>query len=349
MKGKPIFKTINREEFLADLGKVTDADIARKYGLFYRTVMVYRKKYGIGTFANERIPSFEELNENIKKYPNTELVRIYGVGLHTISKWRGIRGLANVWQKNVVNKERFIKDAKIMRLKELMGKYCISRTTCGYWKKKYGLTTGKAENRKITWGVDGDGCWICTSHKLNDKGYPQCKQEKLVAKRMWIEKNGPWPEGKSCVHICDNKLCINPDHVISGTMVDNQAGMAERNRSPWGDRCGARKLNSDEAKEIYALKNSGISQYVVGKKYGVNGTTIWAIWTDKTWWRDNQGMENFPVLLTKKIVGKKLTLREVESVRSMKGKLSLRKTAKLYKISHRMVFKIWNNMSWVAS
>jgi DNA invertase Pin-like site-specific DNA recombinase len=168
----------------------------------------------------------------------------------------------------------------------------------------------------------------------------------MIARRMWIKKNGVWPEGKICTHVCDNKLCINPEHIIPGTMSDNQAGMAERDRSPWGDRCGARILSSKEAKEIYALKNSGLSQRVVGERYGVGGTAVRNIWNDINWWRDNQGMENFPVLLTKKLVGKKLTLREVESIRSMKGKLSSTETARMYKISQRMVIKIWNNISW---
>lgn len=348
MKGKPLFDTINKEEFLADLGRMTDADVARKYKIFYKTVMVYRNKYGIKTFANERMPIKEEFAREVEIFPNTELAKKYGVGLRQISKWRKKLGVSNVWKCQLINKKQFKVDCKIIRWKQLCKKYGASWSVIKRWKKNMGLTTGKAEDRTITWSVDGNSCWVCTSHKLDDKGYPQCKGERLVAIRMWKNKNGEWPIDVVCTHSCDNKLCINPNHIIPSTMGNNQAEMAERNRSPWGNRCGARKLNSQEAKEIYALKNSGLSQRAVGKRYGISGSAVCAIWNDITWWRDNQGMVNFPVLLTKKIVGKKLTLREVESIRSMQGKLSSVNTAKVYRISQRMVMKIWKNLSWVG-
>jgi hypothetical protein len=248
-----------------------------------------------------------------------------------------------------VDEVEFTKDCQIMRGKELCKKYGISWTKAKDLKKRLGLTDGKTHDRKITYEIDGDGCWICTSHKTNDHGYPQgnCKKgRKSIAKVMWSEKNGIWPEGKSCIHSCDNRLCINPEHVYPGIRKENSEDMYNKNRSCWGFRSGARKLTPVQAKEIYGLKDSGLSERKVGDLYNINGATVHYLWRGVTWWRDVEGVNNFEVPLNMTLVGEKLKLREVQSILSLKGKLSERKVAKIYRISNIMVHKIWSGKSW---
>jgi hypothetical protein len=251
--------------------------------------------------------------------------------------------------KIYVTEIEFAKDSQILRWQELCDKYGISWTTAKSLKKRLGLTTGKKEDRKIVYEVDGDGCWICTSHKTNTHGYPQGnanKGRRSIAKVMWCEKNGIWPDGAVMVHSCDNRLCINPEHISPGTRKINSGDMADKDRSCWGWRNGIRKLTPKQAQEIFGLKTSGLSQRKVGELYSVNGATVWYIWNGLTWWRDNSGVENFKVPLNKTLVGKKLKLREVESIMSLKGKVSMRRAAKIYRVSHETINKIWNHKSW---
>jgi uncharacterized protein YjcR len=323
-------------------GGASNRKIADQFGVSESAVGKWRRKRGLPDVI-VKMPSKEALMRLVEKYPNIEIAKIYGVGLRTISKWRKRLGLANVWPKDIVDWGEFDKDSVQMRWREVCEKYGISLSVMQLWKQQRGLTNGKMNDRVVTWVEDGNGCWICTSHAKDDMGYPGNRGD--IAKKVWVEKNGVWPEDKVVMHDCDNKLCVNPSHVRPGTIAENQREMAERDRSPWGERNGVRKLTANQAREIYALKGSGTMKSVA-EKFGVSEANVWYIWNGKTWVRDIQGMENFPVKLTEVLAGKKLTWSEVKSIRSMKGRMSARSVAKVYRITHPMVMKIWRNESW---
>lgn len=65
---------------------------------------------------------------------------------------------------------------------------------------------------------------------LNTDGYPHMfgnvKVHRLVHKLSYKENI----DGKVIRHTCDNIRCLNPEHLISGTPVDNVKDMDERGR-----------------------------------------------------------------------------------------------------------------------
>lgn len=42
--------------------------------------------------------------------------------------------------------------------------------------------------------------------------------------------HGPVPEGMVLLHECDNKICVNPNHVRPGTQLENIADMDRKGR-----------------------------------------------------------------------------------------------------------------------
>lgn len=77
--------------------------------------------------------------------------------------------------------------------------------------------------------VTPSGCWEFTGCK-NPLGYGMiCVREgdigksyKVRAHRASYEKvKGPIPEGYHVHHVCENKSCINPDHLIALTPQDH--------------------------------------------------------------------------------------------------------------------------------
>lgn len=53
----------------------------------------------------------------------------------------------------------------------------------------------------------------------------------LLAHRLvWMQDNGPIPDGMYVCHTCDQPLCINIDHLFLGSPSDNAQDMAAKRR-----------------------------------------------------------------------------------------------------------------------
>lgn len=51
---------------------------------------------------------------------------------------------------------------------------------------------------------------------------------------------------KECVrHLCDNKLCVNPQHIVTGTHKENRQDSVKNGTQPVNIRNGAAKLNDE--------------------------------------------------------------------------------------------------------
>lgn len=80
---------------------------------------------------------------------------------------------------------------------------------------------------------------------INTKGYGQLaiKQEHrgpwkmCMAHRLaWALHNGADPGGKVVMHTCDNRRCVNPEHLVLGTVADNNRDMRIKGRADsWGN------------------------------------------------------------------------------------------------------------------
>jgi hypothetical protein len=119
------------------------------------------------------------------------------------------------------DKKKFKLDCNRLRIHELAKKYKVTTSRISYWRNRFGWSTGKRELRSVLFQEQSDGCWKCTSHKKGSKGYPRGRAGQLIVKRNWIEKNGVWSSNKIVRHLCAHKWCVNPDHVVPGTQLEN--------------------------------------------------------------------------------------------------------------------------------
>jgi DNA-directed RNA polymerase specialized sigma subunit len=79
------------------------------------------------------------------------------------------------------------------------------------------------------------------------------------------------PKGMVVMHICDNKLCVNPDHLRIGTVADNNKDKALKGRSTSGQKNPKAKLTEQEAREVFEAE--GI-QREIANKYKVSQQTV---------------------------------------------------------------------------
>lgn len=127
-----------------------------------------------------------------------------------------------------------------------------------------------------------NNCWECISHKTN-KGYPRFRykgKQYQIYRFIYEYLNDKIPKNKVIRHKCHNKLCINPKHLILGTIQDNINDTVKANRQAKGEKIGISKLTKHHVRYILNSQKSGNS---ISKELNVSASTINRIRQGKTW------------------------------------------------------------------
>lgn len=135
-----------------------------------------------------------------------------------------------------------------------------------------------------------NGCWQWTA-SLKEKGYGQFLYDNKMhrAHRLAWTLSGRElpPKGLELGHSCDNRRCVNPDHLRPMTHDENMAEMAARKRSAWGTRSGKASMTEATARAIrneyklYSPRKSNLRELCA--KYGVSESAATQIACGKSW------------------------------------------------------------------
>lgn len=134
-----------------------------------------------------------------------------------------------------------------------------------------------------------DGCWEWEASKTYG-GYGHLKFNGTmqlahrVAYQLYI---GEIPDGLYVLHHCDNRKCVNPEHLFLGTQKDNMCDRDSKGRGVIpdnsGENHGLSKLSKKQVLEIIDKRARGFTTVAIAKEFGVARTTISGIVCGRRW------------------------------------------------------------------
>lgn len=135
--------------------------------------------------------------------------------------------------------------------------------------------------------VIGTSCWLWTGLvvarygqiSLGHPSTPGAKRWK-AHRFSWELHNGPIPEGLRVLHICDNCLCVRPDHLRLGTQRENVHDSIRKGRR---NAFGHQKLQADDVRIIRSQAERGIPVEDIASAFSIAPRTVRGILRGETW------------------------------------------------------------------
>jgi hypothetical protein len=135
------------------------------------------------------------------------------------------------------------------------------------------------------------GCWEW-SGCIQGNGYSRVRLDGKTQyghRAAYSAFKGEIPEGLDVCHTCDNRMCVNPDHLFVGTRKDNMQDCAKKGRTTKGmsfgegEQAAYSKLTEPEVLMARMLAAEGKNPRVIAEQFGVHKDTIRHIIKRKTW------------------------------------------------------------------
>lgn len=164
----------------------------------------------------------------------------------------------------------------------------MSRKQSDAARKKYGDSVTRFWSKVDK--IDPGGCWRWTAGKFGS-GYGctrwQGKHSRLAHRVAYEITFGSIPKGMFVCHTCDNKVCVNPDHLFIGTAKDNSHDMVSKGRSIAcsfkGEHNPNVKVSPDSVRTIRELFEKGCSVREISDRTGIPYCNTWHIAHRRSW------------------------------------------------------------------
>lgn len=132
-----------------------------------------------------------------------------------------------------------------------------------------------------------DECWEWQAAVFSTSGYGQFRHggSSTTAHRVaYILAKGEIPQRCVC-HTCDNRLCVNPQHLFAGTQRDNMQDASRKGRplGARGEQNHFAKLKATHIPFIRELTRRGMTYRELARSCDVHYRTIERVCRRKTW------------------------------------------------------------------
>jgi hypothetical protein len=138
-------------------------------------------------------------------------------------------------------------------------------------QQKYGPHPGYGPTVKIL----DTPCWLW-ARSLDEDGYGYFRRGGKVIRahvHYYEQSNSPIPEGMELDHLCENRRCVNPDHLEPVTHLEN----CRRGRLV---KTG---MSIEKARAVRADRAAGLTYREISDRYGIGQSLIAQIVTNRCW------------------------------------------------------------------
>lgn len=195
-------------------------------------------------------------------------------------------------------------------------------------------------------------CWNCIERPPTKGGYVTIARngERGAHRIAYKHAYGDIPKGKFVLHKCDNRICINPEHLFIGTIRDNNKDMVNKNRQAKGEQINTNILTEEQVIEI--LKDSESLHTELAEKYGVTLHAIFRIRKRLNWKHIPLPEEYKPYITPSRAKSRKgekhgcckLTDKQINEIRNNLTDNQYQ-LAEKYKVSQTHIWRIKHNIS----
>lgn len=118
-------------------------------------------------------------------------------------------------------------------------------------------------------------CQVWTG-EITRNGYPRKGRRMMHREALAARLGRPVAPGMDACHTCDNRACVNPEHIYEGTRKQNMADCTARGRhnKPRGEGHWTAKLSAAEVARIRAQSMAGASRASLAREFGVHPATV---------------------------------------------------------------------------
>lgn len=132
-----------------------------------------------------------------------------------------------------------------------------------------------------------DGCWEWQGALVRGYGVTTIEGVQWIAHRVsYFLHHGDLPADTFICHHCDNKRCVNPDHLYAGDSQTNSDDAVARQRldPPIGERNGHAVLTLADVTRMRSLYLAGgWSHATLAREFNVSPANVYKVVSYKSW------------------------------------------------------------------